>query len=137
MQIALWRSDVLSELLVPGESVWQFEVAGSRRSRCYGDTFLSVKAHGDDPYYWGVYYVCTAVNAGRWSRAAKRYAAVEHVAVDFSQRRSETWWDDFKRSGRIGAAAQAAQHRLGLLLTDPREFVERGRRRRTAGRQAR
>jgi len=128
-QIALWRREVLSELLVPGESVWQFELEGTPRSRRYGDTFLSVKAHDDDPYYWGMYYLCTAVNAGRWSRAAKRYAETEGVAMDFGQRRSETWWDDFKRSRRVGAAARIWQHRVGLLARNPKGFLHKTRQR--------
>ena len=130
-QIALWRREVLSELLVPGESVWQFELEGTPRSRRYGDTFLSVKAHGDDPYYWGMYYLCTAVNGGRWSRAAKRYAETEGVAMDFSQRRSETWWDDFKRSRRIGAAARISQHRAELLARNPTAFLRKTQQRLT------
>ena len=125
-QIALWRREVLSELLVPGESVWQFELEGTPRSRRYGDTFLSVKAHGDDPYYWGMYYLCTAVNGGRWSRAAKRYAETEGVAMDFSQRRSETWWDDFKRSGRVGAAARISQHRVRAAGEEPKGIPAQG-----------
>ena len=130
-QIALWRREVLSELLVPGESVWQFELEGTPRSRRYGDTFLSVKAHGDDPYYWGMYYLCTAVNGGRWSRAAKRYAETEGVAMDFSQRRSETWWDDFKRSRRFGATARISQHRAELLARNPTAFLHKTQQRLT------
>ena len=126
-QIAFWRRDVLLELLVPGESVWQFEIDGTRRSQTYGDTFASTKTHNGDPYYWGISYVCTAINAGRWARAAKRYAAEEGLDVDFSNLPSETWWDDFKRRGRLGAVSKLSEHRLRLLLRDPKEFTRRAK----------
>jgi hypothetical protein len=37
---ALWRKDVLSELLRPGESCWGFEVDGSTRSGSRSEKFL-------------------------------------------------------------------------------------------------
>jgi hypothetical protein len=135
-QIALWRSEVLQNLLISGESAWQFELAGTVRSRRYGDTFLSVKANGNDPYFWGMRYLCTAVNRGRWARAAKRYAEAEGVAIDFSRRPSETWWDDFKRSGRVGSAMAVGEHRLRLLQRDPPEALRTAVRRRAARRKA-
>ncbi len=63
-QIAFWRREVFLDLVVPGESVWEFEVEGTKRSRRYGPTFLSVKRLGDDDYANGIRYVCTAVNQG-------------------------------------------------------------------------
>jgi hypothetical protein len=120
VQISLWRREVFRELVRPGESVWQFELQGTERSRQYGDTFLSVKSKDRDPYHHGISYVCTAINSGRWSRLAKAYAKQEGLAVDFSNLPSETWWDDFKRSGPLGAAVKVWTHRLNLVLFHPR-----------------
>ena len=79
----------------------------------------------------GDVFLCTAVNGGRWSRAAKRYAETEGVAMDFSQRRSETWWDDFKRSRRFGATARMSQHRAELLARNPTAFLHKTQQRLT------
>jgi hypothetical protein len=125
-QIALWRREVLCELLVPGESVWEFEIEGTNRSRRYGDTFLSVKPHHGDPYYWGFSYVCTAINAGHWSRAAKAYARDEGLSVDFSHLPSESWWRGYQRVRWGGRTLrQVSLHRAGMLVTDPTTFVDK------------
>jgi hypothetical protein len=128
-QIALWRRQVLVDLLVPGESVWQFERAGTDRSRKYGRTFLSVKSLDGDDYANGMRYVCTAINSGKWARMAHEYAKAEGLAVDFSRRPTETWWDEFKRSGPLGHLARNWAHRLLLLVRDPRLFWQKTRRR--------
>ena len=129
VQISLWRREVLRDLLSPEENVWQFELNATERSRRYGDTFLSIKKHEGDDFHWGIRYLCTAVNAGRWFRAAKVYAQQEGLEVDFSRLPMESWWDDFKRSGRLGAAAGLLAHRVGLALRDPARALGRvGRR---------
>ncbi len=77
-QMALWRKTVQMELLDPTESGWTFEVEASRRSRRFGDRFLSVKSvkHGTD-------YVFTAVVNGEWIPEAYAYAETEGISVDF------------------------------------------------------
>ena len=121
-QIALWRREVLLDLLVPGESVWDFELKGSVRSRKYGATFVSIQPVGGDDYANGIGYVCTAVNCGKWSRMARPYAEAEGLSVDFSERPTDTWWDDFKRSGPIGHFFRNLAHRISLLYQDPATF---------------
>jgi hypothetical protein len=100
LQAALWRKSVLHDLINPEESPWQFESAGNVRSRKYRDTFLSVKIHGTDPQYYGIYYTCTAVCMGRWTAAAKQYSQDEGLDLDFSLRPSENWFDEFRRQTR-------------------------------------
>jgi hypothetical protein len=119
VQISFWQRDVFQALLNPPESVWQFEVHGTIRSRAYGATFVSVKRHGDDDYHHGIRYVCTAVNYGKWARMAKTYAAREGLAVDFTRLPSETWWDEFKRRGWVGAFFARWSHRSHVAFTDP------------------
>jgi hypothetical protein len=131
VQITLWRKEVLQELLRPQESVWDFEREGTLRSRKYGDTFLSIKRHGDDDYYYGIRYVCTAVNYGKWSRMARSYAEQEGLRVDFSNLPMETWWDEYKRYNPIGVFTRIWMHRFGMLFRNPRQAVARIRSRLT------
>jgi hypothetical protein len=134
IQIAFWRREVLHDLLVPGESPWQFELNGTVRSRAYGDTFLSVKSHQDDPYYWGMRYLCTAINGGRWGRGAQQYARKEGLKVDFSKLPVETRWHEFLRT-RLGWLLRRLKYRLELLVKDPATFWRKlqGRIRRWVG----
>jgi len=123
LQLSIWRREVLRELLVPGETPWEFELEGTRRSRDYGPTFLSVKRFNGNDHFWGMHYVCTAVNAGRWARAAKEYARDEGLAIDFGHLPAETLWHEFKRSGRTGAFVGRWAHRLRMLVVDPMDFA--------------
>lgn len=78
LQMALWRKSVLQELLVPGETPWQFEVQGSRRSRVYADRFLCVQKR-----QYGIQYLFTAIVNGAWSPLAYEYARQEGIKIPF------------------------------------------------------
>jgi hypothetical protein len=114
LQASIWRKEVLRDLIDPRETPWEFEINGTERSRKYASRFLSVRTRGDDPYYYGIRYVCTAVNRGRWSKAAKLYAEREGLAVNFDNIPTETWWHECQRTTRLGGAAAALVHRLRL-----------------------
>ena len=128
VQITLWRKEVLQDLLRANESVWDFEKNGTVRSRKFGNTFLSIKRHGEDDYYHGLRYVCTAVNYGKWARMAKNYAEQEGLQVDFSNLPMETWWDEYKRSHPVGIFLRIWLHRLDMVARDPLESARRVRR---------
>lgn len=97
VQASMWRRSVLQELLRDGESAWQFELRSPARAA--GRTgFASVRSHRGDPFHFGIRYVCTAINRGKWSRKAGRYARKEGFALDMSRRDIETWRDDFRRT---------------------------------------
>ncbi len=103
LQAALWRKTVLLGLLRDDESPWNFELVGNDRSRTYGVRFgcvfgrnLQTTAPGN------LSYVCTAINKGRWSTDAVRYATREGLNVDFGTRGRETWIDDFRRQSVFG-----------------------------------
>lgn len=112
LQMALWRTSVLLELLRDDESCWEFELIGTSRSRRYGNRFLCVnrsQAASTGQRQAGIQYVCTAINKGRWATEAIEYCRREGLAVDFTNRPNETWWDDAMRAhpwlrffGRIG-----------------------------------
>jgi hypothetical protein len=53
---------------------------------------------------------------------ARPYIEAEGLQVDFATRPTDTWWDDFKRSGPIGYFFRNLAHRLWLLRTNPAEF---------------
>lgn len=118
LQVALWRKNVLEALIVEGENPWQFEIQGTERSRRYGNRFLSVKRFFDgenEPYHYGVDYVCTAINKGRWSKEAKQYAQLEGLTIDFTLRPHEKWWHRTTVYGRIEHAINRAQRILKRL----------------------
>jgi hypothetical protein len=119
LQAAIWRKDVLLDLLNVDESPWQFEVQGTIRSQKYERTFLSVKKHEDDPYYYGIRYVCTAINQGRWARMAKEYAMCEGLVVDWGNLPSETWWHEFRRKNKLGAWTHLMLYRIRLITRHP------------------
>jgi len=124
LQMALWRKSVLVELLRPGENPWQFELLGTPRSRVYGERFLSVRDLRDETgnlqnHY--IEYVCTAINKGKWSQEAKDYAQQEELAIDFSTRPHEGWWEPFTRRHWLG-------QKLGVLvyaLNNPKRVLEK------------
>jgi len=126
LQVALWRKTVFQELIVPGENPWQFELRGTIRSRKYGDKFLCVKPFYDqngERYHYGVDYVCTAINKGRWSKAAKEYAVTEGLKIDFSNRRHEGLWHDFTRSGRLGQFCGRIAYVVTRGAREPRKVL--------------
>ena len=127
VQISIWRRQVFLSLIRPGESVWDFEINGTTRSRSYGETFLSTKRHGKDDYYHGIRYVCTAINQGKWATAAKVYARSEGLTVDFSRLPCETWWDDFKRGNALGRFLGLWLHRARFLINDPAAAIQKVR----------
>lgn len=122
LQVALWRKSVFQELIVKGENPWQFEVQGTIRSRKFGSRFLSVKRFRNPdgkPFHFGIDYVCTAINKGKWSKAAKNYAQQEGLAIDFSNRPSETWWHDFGRANRFGKCVNRVCTLAGPAVKNP------------------
>jgi hypothetical protein len=95
LQMAAWRKSVFMDLLRDGENPWQFEIQGSVRSRQYADRFVGVRRFingADRSNHEGIDYVCTAINKGRWSPEARRYADAEQLAIDFSNRPPERWF---------------------------------------------
>lgn len=128
LQVALWRKQIFLDLIREGENPWQFEIQGSVRSRKYTNRFLSVKrlrAPDGKPFHFGIDYVCTAINKGKWSKAAKEYAKDEGLTIDFSNRPSETWWHDFERSGRLGACIGRICTTTGRSVKSPSKIMKR------------
>jgi len=82
LQAAWWRKESLAAMLVAGESPWQFEVLGSRRSNSLAAPFLSLRAGVDYP----LDYYTTAVFRGYWEPEAVALCRREHIPVDLRAR---------------------------------------------------
>ena len=89
LHIAIWRRDVLLELL-KDETAWDLEILGSRRSDALAAGFFRT---------WkdAMRYDKGGVNRGKWTPSAMRLARREGIALDFSQRKKYTWEDTAKR----------------------------------------
>jgi hypothetical protein len=85
-QATIWRRQTLLDLMREGESIWQFELEGSRRSDSMGDAFYGVW-RSVLPYKHHV------VERGKWFRhEARRFGRIG-VGCDFSQRPIMTRWE--------------------------------------------
>jgi hypothetical protein len=83
LQAAWWRKDALAAILRPGESPWQFEMLGSRRSDSIEAPFLGVRAGPDPP----LDYFTTGIFRGYWEPGAVELCRREHVPIDLKARR--------------------------------------------------
>ena len=78
-QAAFWRRDVLRSLIVPGETIWDFEHAGSVRSDRRPEGFYAVTRDA-------VPYRHHVVERGQWFPwEARRFGRME-IGCDFSRR---------------------------------------------------
>jgi hypothetical protein len=88
LQAAIWRKDIFLQLLQPGESPWDMEIKGSRRS---------------DPLPVGFYCTWDAIieyqaciNLGKWSPQGIKICEEEKIQVDFAKRAKMTQ-DEIKK----------------------------------------
>ncbi|HOS48121.1 MAG TPA: hypothetical protein PLG57_05765 [Bacteroidia bacterium] len=103
LQLTLWDKSFLKELLIKGESPWQFEINGSRRCEQSDREFLCVKeskfrldVHGP------IVYLCGAITQGVLMRDAIRMAAKYGVNIDLTARPIESRSQEIARRIRIG-----------------------------------
>lgn len=88
LQAALWRRDTLTALLVPGETGWQMEQDGSRRSAALPVPFFGTPIARPliDYYYF------TGILKGKWVPGALRLCRREGIAVDLTRRGVHSEW---------------------------------------------
>jgi hypothetical protein len=79
-QVAFWRKETLMNLIAPGESIWQFEHAGSVRSNSYSSGFYAV---GRDV----VPYKHHVVERGQWFPWEAWHFGRMDIGCDFNRRR--------------------------------------------------
>lgn len=91
-QAAIWRKQVLQDLLRIGESPWEFEIKGSRRTDTIDEPFLSVFMGTE----LSLPYFCTAVVKGKWVPGALKLCTREGIAVDRHARPTQTWREQLR-----------------------------------------
>ena len=94
LQAAIWDRQVLLSLLRDGETPWQLEVLGSKRTNALNVPFLSVKRNNSHDY--PIPYFCTAVVKGKWIPDAVELCKKEGISVDLNTRPLQTWYDRLK-----------------------------------------
>jgi hypothetical protein len=82
LQAAWWRKKFLAEVVLSGESPWQFEHLGSRRSDSIDAPFFCVRQGLDLP----LDYYTTAVFRGYWEKGAVELCRRENIPVDLRRR---------------------------------------------------
>ena len=93
LQAAIWRKEVLLSLLQDGETAWDMELIGSRRSDVLREGFYCT---------WQPVLVYRAgVTMGKWVPFAVRICQEEGVSIDFSARPVMTRRENWQRSRRI------------------------------------
>jgi len=75
--LSLWKRAVLLDLLVPGETAWEFEVFGSARSDKYDGFYCTWKRYLP---------VVNGVIKGKWDRRAVRRLGALGASVDLARR---------------------------------------------------
>jgi hypothetical protein len=83
LQATWWKKERLAAVAHDGESPWQFERLGSRRSDSIDAPFLSLREEIDLP----LDYFTTAVVRGYWEPGAVELCRRENVPVDLSIRK--------------------------------------------------
>jgi hypothetical protein len=78
-QVTIWRRESLLDLMRPNESIWEFELKGSRRSDAIGDGFYCT---------WRqlVPYGYHVVERGKWLRHEAKRLSKNGVKCDFAAR---------------------------------------------------
>jgi hypothetical protein len=102
LQAAIWERAALYELLEEGESPWDLEDFGSKRSDLSDRLFLSIAERNRKK--WPLDYFSTAVVQGKWVREAVAICAREGISVDKTKRAIESRIGLFRRKwlSRLG-----------------------------------
>ena len=95
LMAAIWDKSVLQGLLKDGESPWDFENYGSRRSDSIKKLFLCID--NKDRKDWPIDYFGTAIVQGKWVRKAVKLCKREGIKVDKQQREFESRWSPLRR----------------------------------------
>ena len=96
LQAAIWNKQTLLELLREGESAWELEINGTKRTNGLDVPFLCVTCDSPIPYF------CTGVVKGKWVREAVELCEKEGIEVDLTVRSVQTPVDRFIRSATAG-----------------------------------
>lgn len=87
-QASFWRRDRLMELLVPTESIWDFESTGSPRSEMWPEPFLAAR-NAPVPYI-------DVLSRGKWMPRGLALCRREGVDVDLAMRPGFTFGEHMR-----------------------------------------
>lgn len=96
LQAAIWDKALIDKILIDGESAWEFEVDGTKRSDSMEDIFMSISRESMDRLPFN--YLCTAVVKGYWVKKALKLCKEHGVKVDTSVRPIENVFIRFKQN---------------------------------------
>jgi hypothetical protein len=112
-QAAIWDRATLLELLRPGESIWEFEIAGSIRSCATRGNFLCC-------WESAMPYGHHVVERGRWFRHERRRYRSANIGCDFGRREVKTVSEQmYWRLGHLRSVL------LSLLSSRQRQWLVR------------
>jgi len=98
LQISLWHTQTFKNLLVSGETIWDFEkYSPSRTIKLKRNLYSVPRIEEIANRVYAINYVCTAVRKGKWRKDAVEYCYQNNISIDLSQRFVETNWDIFKK----------------------------------------
>jgi hypothetical protein len=96
LTIGLWRKDVLLKLLRPGETAWDLERSGSRRSRRLAEGFSAV------PTESSAFSTVNSIRKGKWTREGVALLRREGLEACLGERPVEGRWPSFRTGAYIG-----------------------------------
>ncbi|MCH8996880.1 MAG: hypothetical protein IID48_01270 [Proteobacteria bacterium] len=117
-QASFWDRRILIGLLRSGESAWEAEMAGSRRSAALERSFLSVDAAPRED--WPLCYMNTVIKR-KWTPEAVAFCRQAGVPLDLSLRPVCGWFDQLRRK-RGYVALMELVTRLGRGLLGERLY---------------
>lgn len=114
-QAAIWRKEVLSDLICSWENGWMFEKFGSLRAQKLHSKFLSVNPEmmQTAPV---IDYIYTGVMKGQWKRECVELFAHEGIEIDFTKR------GFYVERGRLKSKLEVIQKVLGSPRNAIRSF---------------
>ncbi len=91
LQLGAWNKDLLHNLLISGESPWEFELKGSKRSDEISNPCLCIVEDPKKDYVHGpITYLCSALSKGIWMLDALELCKKENIPVTIGTRGVET-----------------------------------------------
>lgn len=91
LQLGAWNKEMFHNLLIKGESPWEFELKGSKRSDLIPNPCLCIVEDPKKDFVHGpIIYLCSALSKGIWMLDALALCKKEGIQVNVGNRGVET-----------------------------------------------
>ena len=91
LQVAIWKKQSLLDLVVSGETPWEFEInASERANRKKFKALCVIEEKGKNGIHGPLVYIGGAITKGKWMLDALRLAKQNKIRLDLSHRLVET-----------------------------------------------